>query len=401
MIDIISLILRTTMKILISTDFYINNLGGVTTSVLALSRGLRTLGHEVRILTLSDHNESYKDGDDYYIRSFDAHYSPGVRMSVAINDPLLDELIEWHPDIIHVQSEASALTFATKIHKKCNVPLIITCHTDYAYFVFGKLKKVPLIKAITMISSWLFYHSIYKIVVPAKKALNFPFLQSFRDRLVVLPNGVELDKYNYSLSDQERLEMLKKLGISSNSKLLVSVTRLSKEKNIQELITYLPDLIEKIPEAVLLVVGDGPYKKKLRALVKELELEKHVIFAGRKSTKEIGRYFALGDIFVSASIFELHSMSYLEALVQGLPLLCRDDEALDGVLEDGYNGFVYRTREEFADGAYKLLTDHELHSRMSLASLQRAKVFSCENFAQNALEIYEDVISSYKKEEQQ
>ncbi len=70
LIAIIGLINRIIMKILISTDFYINNLGGVTTSVLALGHGLRILGHQVKILTLSNRNESYKDGDDYYVRSF-------------------------------------------------------------------------------------------------------------------------------------------------------------------------------------------------------------------------------------------------------------------------------------------------------------------------------------------
>jgi len=398
LIAIIGLIKRIIMKILISTDFYINNLGGVTTSVLALSRGLRILGHQVKILTLSNRNESYKDGDDYYVRSFPAYYSPGVRMSVALNDPLLEELIEWHPDIIHVQSEGSALTFGTRIHKRCGVPLIITCHTDYAYFVFGRLRKIPVIKAITIISSWLVYHSIYRIVVPAKKALSFSFLQAFRDRLLVLPNGIELDKHDFSLTEKERREMLNELRISEKSKILVAITRLSKEKNIQELIEYLPDLLERIPEAILLIVGDGPYEKRLRTLVRELELEGSVVFAGRRSGKQIGRYFALGDVFVSASTFELHSMSYLEALAHGLPLLCRADEALDGVLEDNYNGFVYNTREEFAQGAYRFLTDNDLHHRMSQASFERAADFSCEKFAANALKIYEDVISSYRKD---
>ena len=120
------------MKILISTDFYINNLGGVTTSVLALSAGLRAKGHEVKILTLSDHYESYKDGDDYFIRSFPAYYAPDMRMSISLNDPLISELIEWNPDIIHVQSEASALQMAIKISKQCGIPFIMTCHTDYA-----------------------------------------------------------------------------------------------------------------------------------------------------------------------------------------------------------------------------------------------------------------------------
>ncbi|MBR3252018.1 MAG: glycosyltransferase [Erysipelotrichaceae bacterium] len=386
------------MKILISTDFYTNNLGGVTTSVLALSRGLRNLGHQIRILTLSTNNKSSKDGDEYYIRSFPAYYSPGVRFSAAINDPLLKELIEWHPDIIHVQSEGSALTFASKIQKKCNVPLIITCHTDYAYFVFGKLRNIPVIEAIEIISSWLVYHSIHTIVVPSKKATNFPFLKPFKDRLRILPNGIELQKLNHSLSEEKRLSLLKDLKIRSGSRLLVSITRLSREKNIQEIIEYLPALLEKVPEAVLLIVGDGPYANKLKELARKLDLQDHVVFAGRKSNKEIFSYYLLSDVFVSASTFEVHSMSYLEALGEGLPLLCRNDEALDGVLEDGVNGFTYDTKEEFVEHACKLLKDDSLLSKMGDASLKKAEDYSCENFASSALKIYEDVITSYRNE---
>ncbi len=166
------------------------------------------------------------------------------------------------------------------------------------------------------------YHSIYRIVVPAKKALSFSFLQAFKDRLLVLPNGIELDKHDFSLTEKQRREMLNELRINDKSRILVAISRLSREKNIQELIEYLPDLLEKIPEAILLIVGDGPYEKRLRTLVRELELEGSVVFAGRRSGKQIGRYFALGDVFVSASTFELHSMSCLEALAHSLPLLC-------------------------------------------------------------------------------
>ena len=382
------------MKILISTDFYTNNLGGVTTSVIALSKGLRSLGNQVKILTLSKDNKSHKNGDEYYIRSFPAYYAPDMRMSVAINDPLLNELTEWHPDIIHVQSEGSALTFASRIRKQCNVALIMTCHTDYAYFVFGRLRNNPVIKAITIIAAWLVYHSAYRIIVPSKKALSFPFLRQFKDRLLVLPNGIDWQKY--SLSDEERQEMVNDLNISSDSRLLVCITRLSKEKNIQELIDYMPALVEKVPEAVLLVVGNGPYENRLKALADERGLKDHVVFVGRKLGKDIGPYYALGDIFVSASTFEVHSMSNLEALGQGLPLLCRADEALDGVLEDGVNGFAYRCRQEFVEDACRLLDCDPLLSKMGEESLKKAREFSLKNFASSALKIYEDVISLYR-----
>lgn len=385
------------MKILIATDFYIHNLGGVTTSILALCAGLRKLGHEVKVLALSDRYESYRDHDDYFIRSFPVYYAPGMRMTLSFNDPLIEELIEWGPDIIHVQSESSANHIANKIQKKLNIPLIITCHTDYAYFVFGKNKEQAFNRKVAEYPGWFVYHSAFRIIVPAKKALHFSFLKQFSDRMIVLPNGIELEKYQLTLSPAQRQEMLKELGIDDNRKLLVSITRLSREKNIQEIISYLPALVEKVPEATMLIAGDGPYEKELRTLVSELKLEDHVIFAGRIASQDVWRYYALSDVFVSASLFELHSMSYLEALAQGLPLLCRADEALDGVLKHGYNGYIYNTAEEFTEYASRILTDDKLHNEMSSASLETVKHFSSDVFGQSAAKIYENVIAEWQK----
>ena len=383
------------MKILISTDFYIHNLGGVTTSILGLCAGLRSAGHEVKVLAMSNDGHSYREGDDYYVRSFPVYYSPGMRMSTSINDPLINELIEWGPDIIHAQSEGSALAFSCKIQKKCNIPLIVTCHTDYAYYVFGEKKDRPLYKIVEKLSSEFIYNGVFKIIVPAKKAMHFTFLQPFKDRLLVLPNGIELDKYNRSLSQFERAQLLDELHISANQKILVTASRLSIEKNIQEIIEYLPSLLQKVPEVVFLIVGDGPYQNHLQQLVNKNNLQDKVIFAGRKDSSVMWKYYNIADIFVSASIFELHSMSYLEALAQGLPLLCRDDEALDGVLDDGYNGFIYHNKEEFTEAASRILNDEQFAYKLSNNSIKRSQDFSCDAFAEKAVKIYKDVISDW------
>ena len=97
------------MRILISTDCYLFNIGGITASVLALCTGLRRLGHEVKTLSLSNCGRSFKDGDDYYIRSFPAFYYPGMRISFAMHDSLLKELEEWDPDLIHIQTVSHGL----------------------------------------------------------------------------------------------------------------------------------------------------------------------------------------------------------------------------------------------------------------------------------------------------
>ena len=385
------------MKILIATDFYKNNLGGVTSSVFALRAGLRNYGHQVKVLAMSKNTKSYHKDDDYLLGSVPAYYAPDMRFSFLINDPMIKELIEWKPDIIHVQSEGSALMMSKKIQEKCDVPLIMTSHTDYAYFVFGQMKNKAFIEKISALAGEIFYHSAFKIIVPSKKALDFSFLQPYRDRLIVVPNGIELDKYQKSLNEDEKKELRKELGIPDGNKILSAITRVSKEKNIQELIDYLPDLLKESPQTTLLIVGDGPYKKNLESLVEELSIQDHVVFTGRVPFIEIWRYLSLSDVFVSASVFEVHSMSYLEALAQGLPLLCREDDALIGVLDQGVNGYIYKTREEFVDYGKKILTDEELRKKLGSESLEKAQEFSSERFAENMIRVYEDTIKEWNE----
>ena len=90
-------------------------------------------------------------------------------------------------------------------------------------------------------------------------------------------------------------------------------------------------------------------------------------------------------------------MSYLEALAQGLPLLCGEDDALIGVLDHGVNGYIYKTREEFVDYGKKILTDDEFRKKLGSESLQKAQEFSSERFAENMIRVYEDTIKEWNE----
>ena len=386
------------MKILIATDCYVFNLGGVTASVLALCKGLRKAGHEVKTLSLSNRNESFRDGDDYFIKSFPAFYYQEMRTSLAFNDPLIKELEEWGPDIIHAQTEGSARRFAIQIMHHCKVPLVMTCHTDYGYFVFGKLHHFPPVKAFMTTLGAILYRDATQVTVPSQKAAGFLFVRSTQDRLTVVPNGMELEKYKKELSKEERHELRQSLGIDDSTEIRVCISRLSKEKNIRELIEFFPDLLKQYEDTKFLIVGDGPDKEHLEKMVEKLELQDKIIFTGRIAPDEVWKYYAIGDIFVSASTFEVHSMSYLEALAGGLPMLCREDDALLGVLEPGKNGQVYHSKEEFVDHAVELLSDDDVRKNMADFSLQKSEEFSSDAFARSMLRIYEEAIRDYSKE---
>lgn len=381
------------MKILITTDCYLNNIAGITTSVLALCKGLRRYGHEIRILSLSDCNQSFRDGEDYYIKSFPAFYYEGLRSSFTMRDPLLKELAAWGPDIIHVQTEGATYRMALRIRKQCSASLIMTCHTDYAHFVFGKYKSLAPVKLLMRLAGRILYRHADRVTAPSRKAARFPFLSSVGDRLTVVPNGLEIEKYQNRFSDHERSAFRMSLGIDDHTRALVTVARLSKEKNIQELISYLPGLLKRYPDTKFLIVGDGPDRENLHMLAGKLQLRDKVLFTGRIPPEDIWRYYAAGDLFVSASTFEVHSMSLLEALASGRPLLCREDDALLGVLEQNGNGRIYHSQEEFIESAVRIFGDEQLRKEMGQSSARKAMQFSSETAVKAMINVYEDALN--------
>ena len=380
------------MKILIATDCYKFNTGGITASVLALCEGLRSMGHEVKVLSPSNDNRSFRDGDDYFIKSVPSFYYPGLRIASLSNNPLVEELKAWHPDIIHVQTEGSTYIISKRIMKHCNSSLVMTCHTDYAHFVFGRLRSLPPVKAFMCGMGKFLYKDAVKVIAPSEKAGDFAFLRSMKNRMSIIPNGLELEKYQKSLSQSEKRLLRQSFGIDDGTKVIVSVSRLSKEKNVSELIKAFPSIQKKIPCVKLLIVGDGPARNQLEKQTEKLNLNDSIIFTGRVPSEDVWRYYNIADIFVSASTFEVHSMSYLEALAQGLPLLCRADDALIGVLEHDQNGMIYHSREELSDFAYRILSDGQVRKNMGQKSLEKVKEFSSDAFAVSMMRLYEDAI---------
>ena len=86
-------------------------------------------------------------------------------------------------------------------------------------------------------------------------------------------------------------------------------------------------------------------------------------------------------------------MSYLEALAGGLPLVCREDDSLLGVLDSGENGFTYRTEQEFVTAVTTILRDRAALSRMRENAKRKADAFSDERFIENTARLYESILS--------
>ena len=168
------------------------------------------------------------------------------------------------------------------------------------------------------------------------------------------------------------------LGLS-DKKVIVSVGRLVHRKGQDHLIEAMPEILKSIPQAHLLLVGEGPYREHLQTLVKKHNLEASVTFIGRIQYKDLPTYICVGDIFAMPSRSRLMGLEveglgivYLEASSCGLPVLAGDSGGAPDALVQNETGLVVNGTDDqqIAKAAIKLLTDIELSKKMGLAGRQ-------------------------------
>lgn len=385
------------MKILITTDWYAPAINGVVTSVLNLQRELSAQGHDVRILTLSRTPRSYRVGNVTYIGAVSAgKIYPGARLRTAPARHLLASLVQWHPDVIHSQCEFCTFLIARRLATTTGAPLVHTYHTvyeDYTHY-FSPSRKWGR-QAIAAFSRMILSRTS-AVIVPTQKVKDLLLRYQVGQPIHVVPTGIDLSLFSSQPDSQRSQQLKEKLGIPDENFLLVYVGRLAEEKNVDTLLHCLASLNRK--NISLLLVGNGPYRTALEAQVKQLGIEKNVIFAGMVSPQDVPDYYHLGNLFVSASTSETQGLTYIEALASGLPALCQHDPCLTGVIEDGINGWQFRDPVEFRAYLNRFLEDPALRAEMSRQAVKLANQnFSAAAFASHVLEVYRQVLAEQQK----
>ena len=377
------------MKILITTDWYAPVVNGVVVSVLLLQRELEKLGHEVRVVTLAPGLRSFRRGQVYYIGSVNAgKIYPGARLRLGRSEALLRQLEAWGPDIVHSQCEFSTLRVAMAIARRMDVPVVHTYHTvyeDYTHYLpIGKRTG----KYVATTLSRRVCRKVACVVVPSGKVERLLRSYGVSRRIEVIPTGIDLRSYREAPDPRGQEALRRKLGIPKGKLVLLYLGRMAKEKGLEELMAHLAQAGRK--DAVVLLVGDGPDREEVLACAREKKLP--VIYAGMVPHGEVPQYYRLGDIFVTASTSETQGLTYFEALASGLPVLCRKDPCLEGVIEDGVNGWQYETEEAFCLRLAAFCGDKELRARMSQAAEETAERYSAEAFGRAAEALYRSVL---------
>ncbi|AWW39988.1 GDP-mannose-dependent alpha-(1-6)-phosphatidylinositol monomannoside mannosyltransferase [Streptomyces sp. AS58] len=188
-------------------------------------------------------------------------------------------------------------------------------------------------------------------------------------RMRQLPPGVD-EKTFHPDSGGDRVRA--RLGLTDRP-VVVCVSRLVPRKGQDTLILAMPRILAEQPDAVLLIVGGGPYEKELRRLARETRVQDSVVFTGAVPWSELPAHYGAGDVFAmpcrtrrGGLDVEGLGIVYLEASATGLPVVAGDSGGAPDAVLDGETGWVVRggSVEDTADRIAALLADPELRSRM-------------------------------------
>ncbi|HTX43656.1 MAG TPA: glycosyltransferase [Methanocella sp.] len=384
------------MKIAVFTDTFAPQVNGVANAVRNFDRMLAGRGHQVEVFTEGRRpGAATMDGAGVHrYRAFTFLPYPEFEYSVDIIGPVRDA-VKFRPDVVHAHSPFVMGYCAWRAARRLKVPLIGTFHTPVDEYVVYLAKRFAfnrrILKRIARAYQNWFYNKCDIVVVPARSAARY--LDVGDKRIEVVSNGLDLKKYGRTGRDEFR----EKFGLG-DSPVIMHGGRLSFEKRIDFEIKAMPRVLEAIPEAKLLVVGRGPARKSLDALVEGLGLRKSVVFTGYVGDEDFPKAFAAADVLALNSPVETQSLIVLEAFATGVPVVGADAGAIPDAVVPGENGFLFRTDdvEALAGHLINILKDKSLREKLGECAIKTAAGHSLEKSTEKLLAVYGSVIDPGK-----
>lgn len=396
------------MRVGIFTESYPPLVNGVSTSILMLEHALTKLGHEVFIITVSDNKKDYSlenNGHILRLPSVNLANCYDYKMTSVYPIKAVNMIKKMNLDVIHSNVEFTVGIFARVVSEQLSIPLVHTYHTnweDYTHYITKNKKLLDDIckKLIKYLVVFFEDKTVTELIVPSNKIYNlFKDKYKFTKNIHIIQTGIETSKFYKENFNQKDINSLKKkLGIKKKDFVVMTVSRLAKEKSVDRIINNHKELVKKYSNMKLLIVGDGPDIDKLKDEAKSLGVSDSVIFTGKVPLNDIPIYYQLGNVFVTASKSETQGLTVVEAISSSLPVVAvKDDSFVNSVIED-FNGFVFTDDEKYINSISKLYEDKDLYNRLSNQSRLLSADFSSEYFALKVLKVYETAIENYKKD---
>ena len=295
-------------------------------------------------------------------------------------------------DYLHLYTDYSMSKIAIELAKITGIKMPYTFHTSWRMYYenpVGKLAADISYKS----AKKLLYKNIYKecaaIIAPSQKSADVLQDETHHHDVRVIASPIDSD--NFAITKEDRI-MVSQLRIKyrlKGKKILGYVGKISTEKNIVEILYYVSQVVNEIPNLMFVVITEGDAVKQLQKYAKRLRIEDHVLFIGPVPHNELKLFYSMFDVFVTPSNFETQGYTYFEAATCGTLILAKEDRALEGIFVDGKNAYLY-------DGFYSWLERLEkalFSENKAITDDAKAtmKLFTKEKWAKKILALYTEL----------
>jgi glycosyltransferase involved in cell wall biosynthesis len=376
------------------TDSYLPATHGVEVSIETFRVNLEKAGHDVFVYAPAV--PGYVDANQrvFRLKSIRVIDNPEMRMALPmVEDGSVRALTRVPLDIVHVHTPFTIGLLGKYIATHQHIPIIYTHHTHYPEYAKAYLKeRVVLPFLARSLSAW-FSNVSDAVIAPSPKIQTLLRAYGVHKPIYVLPTGIRLQQFRKTRARARRARALRmRLGIAPGSEVLIFVGRLGREKNIEFLIRAFAELRKMRRMVIFVLVGDGPIRDRLRALVTRLGLSEATIFTGPVAHAEMAGYYQAANLFVFSSLTDTQGIVVLEAIASGLPVVALRDRAFTSIVKNGRNGVLLQpgaSPVRFAGRVAALLENQTQWRRFSAASVRIAQGFSEEEQARKLTRLYE------------
>lgn len=209
----------------------------------------------------------------------------------------------------------------------------------------------------------------------------------------VIPNGVEMEAFGKAPVAEMSGRAADILKSIEGSRILVTVGRVAREKNIDFLLRAF-ELIPQTPApVVLLMVGDGPYRRAFQSKVEAAGLASKVRFKGYLNRAEVAALLSRSDVFVFASKTEVHPLVIVEAMSCGTPIVAVKANGVDEIVNGSWGTHLFpEDPHAFAEQVKMLLSDENLRRTLAAPGQEASRSWTLKRMAERTLALYESLL---------
>jgi len=366
--------------------------GGSSLAAYYLAAQMAKRSHEVNVFTTSINSEdSIEKKDNVTIYRYCTNFRV---LTSNISVRMFKKPVDHNVDIIHTHFDIPPGPLAgLRYAKKKKIPFIVTYHGDWVESYGGLIRRVGVaVHNKYLVDQVLSYADT--IISPSEYYINGSrFLRKYREKIVVIPNGINLNEFDISYSKEEcRI----KLGLPLNKKILLFFGYLSPYKGPNALIKAMTNILKNVPDVELVFAGKGVMQAELEILSKKLSIEKNVRFVGFVKDDLKALYYKAADIFVLPSTMstECFPIANLEAMACGIPIVASNIGGIPDIVKNGENGLLVQPEdtEALAKAIIYLLENEEIRKKMGQDGLKKIIDFSWEIISEQTEKIYNNII---------